>query len=102
IEGANQGEIINLTDRRADASRKGQLDLLQDLGPDRILREFAALERDVAAAPEPDQPMLPHLVMPAHHDVRESDVVMRRLHGNMAAAAERGPADFSELLLVPG
>ncbi|RUU47483.1 DUF763 domain-containing protein [Mesorhizobium sp.] len=102
IEGANQGEIVNLTDRRADASRKGQLELLQDLGPDRILREFAALERDVAAAPEPDQPMLPHLVMPAHHDVRESDVVMRRLHGNMAAAAERGPADFSELLLVPG
>jgi hypothetical protein len=102
IEGANQGEIVNLTDRRADASRKGQLELLQDLGPDRILREFAALERDVATAPEPDQPMLPHLVMPAHHDVRESDVIMRRLHGNVAAAAERGPADFSELLLVPG
>ncbi|TIT30261.1 MAG: DUF763 domain-containing protein, partial [Mesorhizobium sp.] len=102
IEGANQGEIVNLTDRRAHASRKGQLELLQDLGPDRILREFAALERDVATAPEPDQPMLPHLVMPAHHDVRESDIVMHRLHGNMAAAAERGPADFSELLLVPG
>jgi hypothetical protein len=100
IEGANQGEIVNLTDRRAEASRQGQLDLLQDLGPDRILREFAALEPGAASAPE--QPMLPHLVMPAHHDVRESDVVMRRLHGNMAAAAERGPADFSELLLVPG
>ncbi|TIO22669.1 MULTISPECIES: DUF763 domain-containing protein [Mesorhizobium] len=105
IEGANQGEIVNLTDRRADASRKGQLELLQDLGPDRILREFAALERGTAPAPEQapeQQPMLPHLVMPAHHDVRESDVVMRRLHGNMAAAAERGPADFSDLLLVPG
>jgi hypothetical protein len=100
IEGANQGKIVNLTDRRAEASRKGQLDLLQDLGPDRILREFAALERH--GAPPPEQPMLPHLVMPAHHDVRESDVVMRRLHGNMAAAAERGPSDFSELLLVPG
>jgi hypothetical protein len=105
IEGANQGEIVNLTDRRADASRKGQLDLLQHLGPDRILREFTALERGAAPAPqqEPEQqPLLPHLVMPAHHDVRESDVVMRRLHGNIAAAAERGPADFSELLLVPG
>jgi len=100
IEGANQGEIVNLTDHRAEASRQGQLDLLQDLGPDRILREFAALDSDTASAPE--QPLLPHLVMPAHHDVRESDVVMRRLHGNMAAAAERGPADFSELLLVPG
>jgi hypothetical protein len=97
IEGANQGEIVNLTDHRAEASRQGQLDLLQDLGPDRILREFAAL--DAGTAPAPEQP---HLVMPAHHDVRESDVVMRRLHGNMAAAAERGPADFSELLLVPG
>jgi hypothetical protein len=100
IEGANQGEIVNLTDHRAEASRQGQLDLLQDLGPDRILREFAALDGGTAAAPE--QPMLPHLIMPAHHDVRESDIVMRRLHGNMAAAAERGPADFSELLLVPG
>ena len=100
IEGANQGEIVNLTDRRAEASRQGQLDLLQDLGPDRILREFAALHPNTASAPE--QPLLPHLVMPAHHDVRESDVVMRRLHGNMAAAAERGPADFSELLLIPG
>ena len=39
--------------------------------------------------------------MPAHHDVRESDVVMRRLHGNIAAAVERGPTDYSELLLVP-
>src|SRR3954451_2574013 len=62
IEGANQGEIVNLTDRRAEASRQGQLDLLQDLGPDRILREFAALEP--GTAPAPVQPLLPHLVMP--------------------------------------
>jgi hypothetical protein len=40
--------------------------------------------------------------MPAHHDVRASDVMVRRLHGNLAAAADRGPADFSELLLTPG
>ena len=46
--------------------------------------------------------MLPHLVMPAHHDVRPEDIVTRRLHGNLAAAAECGPQDFSELLLVPG
>ncbi|KAA3447306.1 DUF763 domain-containing protein [Mesorhizobium sp. SARCC-RB16n] len=100
IEGANQGEIVNLTDRRAEASRRGQLNLLQDLGPDRILRELVALEP--VTRPAPEQPLLPHLVMPAHHDVRESDVVMHRLHGNMAAATERGPADFAELLLVPG
>jgi hypothetical protein len=44
----------------------------------------------------------PHLVMPAHHDVRGSDVMTRRLHGNLAAAADRGPKDFPELLLTPG
>jgi hypothetical protein len=40
--------------------------------------------------------------MPAHHDVRKSDVFVKRLHGTLAAAAERGPADFPELLLSPG
>jgi hypothetical protein len=40
--------------------------------------------------------------MPAHHDVRSSDVVTRRLHGALAAAADQGPADFADLLLVPG
>ncbi|MGO8095614.1 DUF763 domain-containing protein [Rhizobium leguminosarum] len=103
IEGRSQGEIVNLADRRAERSRRGQLDLLATLGPDRIIREAAALLRAEAPAPEPTaQPMLPHLIMPSHHDVRESDVNMRRLHGNLAAAADRGPADFEELLLVPG
>src|SRR5258708_17329235 len=46
--------------------------------------------------------MLPPLVMPAHHDVRSSDVFTRLLHGTLAAAAERGPADFPDLLLTPG
>ena len=46
--------------------------------------------------------LLPHLVMPLRHDVRSSDVMLKGLHGNLAAAADRGPADFSELLLVPG
>jgi hypothetical protein len=35
-------------------------------------------------------------------DVRSSDVFTRRLHGTLAAAAERGPVDFPELLLTPG
>ena len=101
IEGADQGVIINLTDHRADASRNGQLDLLSDLGPDKILRELSKLDPK-RPKPLPVQAMLPHLVMPAHHDVRASDVHARRLHGNLAAAAERAPKDFSELLLTPG
>ncbi|MEA3032663.1 MAG: uncharacterized protein QOH86_679 [Sphingomonadales bacterium] len=97
IEGRRQGEIVNLADARADGSRRAQLELLSDWGPDRLAREAAALER----APSPE-PLLPHLVMPDHHDVRAGDVVLRRLHGTLAAAAEAGPRDFPELLLVPG
>jgi hypothetical protein len=47
------------------------------------------------------QLLLPHLIMPAHHEVRASDVIVRRLHGSLAAAADRGPKDFPELLLTP-
>jgi hypothetical protein len=100
IDGPQQGTIVNLTDRRAQASRNGQLELLSSLGPDGIARELSALQRH-----QPDRPaqlVLPHLIMPAHHDVRSSDVHVRRLHGNLAAAADRGPVDYPDLLLTPG
>ncbi|WP_092496267.1 DUF763 domain-containing protein [Faunimonas pinastri] len=103
IDGRNQGNIVNLTDRRAKASRLGQIDLLRDLGPDRIASEVAEMEgRTDPPTPPTDQFMLPHLIMPAHHDVRPKDVIIRRLHGALAAAAEAGPTDFADLLLVPG
>jgi hypothetical protein len=107
IEGHTQGNIVNLTDRRAAASRSKQLDLLATLGPDGITRELAAIEASdtVPSAPQvapSAQVELPFLLMPAHHDVRASDVHLRRLHGNLAAAAERGATDFPELLLTPG
>ncbi|MET1028039.1 MAG: DUF763 domain-containing protein [Dongiaceae bacterium] len=104
IEGAGQGEIINLSAHRAAASRRGQLDLLQSLGPDGITRQVSALEGKESkhADPMPQQPLLPHLVMPAHHDVRPADVLAPRLHASLTAAADRGPVDFADLLLVPG
>jgi hypothetical protein len=101
IEGKGQGEIINLTDRRAQASRNGQIGLLTDLGPDKIAREFAKLVRRDDAPITSSAPLLPHLVMPSHHDVRAEDVIVRRLHGNLAAAAENGPKDYADLLLTP-
>jgi hypothetical protein len=97
IDGPGQGEIINLTDRRAGQSRAAQLELLTELGPERIVGELLALDGQ-----QPAQALLPHLVMPAHHDVRSGDVFTRRLHGTLAAAAERAPHDFPELLLTPG
>ena len=129
IDGPSQGTIVNLTDRRAEKSRSAQLDLLDRLGPDGITRELARIEAPQPPQlplqplqpllpqlpqlpllpqslqlpqPQSPQPLLPHLVMPAHHDVRATDVNLRRLRGNLAAAADRGPSDFSELLLTPG
>jgi hypothetical protein len=102
IDGDEQGVIVNLADRRAEASRRRQLDIIVELGPDGIERQLKKLldRRDEGANPR-TQPTLPLLVMPARHDVRPEDIVVRRLRGNLAAAAECGPRDFSELLLVP-
>jgi len=100
IEGPSQGEILNLTHHRASASRLAQLDLLSTHGPDGIAREISALTARANNASA--QPLLPHLVMPEHHDVRSSDIVLRRLQGSLAAAATCGPRDFPELLLVRG
>jgi len=97
IEGAGVGAIVNLTDRRASRSRAGQLELVRE-GPDRVL----ATLRKLADVPAPRPAPAPQLQMPARHDVRASDVLLRRLRGTLAAAAERGPGDFAELLLTPG
>jgi hypothetical protein len=107
IEGQPRGAIVNLTDRRARPSREAQLALLRE-GPGRIVEVVRRIDRgaplaaaDGAGAGGAGE-LLPALALPAHHDVRPGDVVLRRLHGALAAAAERGPVDFADLLLTPG
>jgi hypothetical protein len=102
IEGPGQGEIVILTDHRAEPSRQRQLELLGALGPDGIVRELSKITPCHAKSDSGGAPLLPHLELPAHHDIRADDIVEKRLYGNLAAAAERAPADFSELLLTPG
>jgi hypothetical protein len=72
---------------RADASRKAQLDLLSEMGPNKILGELSKLDPD---KPEPlhAQAVLPHLVMPAHHDVRSSEETTTQASANKASRAE--------------
>jgi hypothetical protein len=96
IHGEPGGSIVNLCDRRAARSRDGQVEIVRH-GPDLAVRELRKMR-----APRPATAPLPHLVMPAHHDVTANDVVLRRLHGTLAAARERGPRDFADLLLTPG
>lgn len=111
VEGPQRGDIVNLADRRAQCSRQAQIGLLHDIGAEGVAREWSRIstpavaalasadpQADLFAASEP----LPHLVMPDHHDVRGKDVVARRLHGALAAAAENGLRDFTELLQQPG
>jgi len=102
IEGPGRGEIVNLTDHRAETSRRMQLELLASLGPDGIACELSRLQANEASCDILREPLLPHLELPAHHDVRAEDIVARRLYGNLAAAADRGPTDFADLLLTPG
>jgi hypothetical protein len=110
IEGRSAGPIVNLADERAQDSRHAGLELVH-AGPDRTVRVLRRFRESGSPAlelfPDPGAgiaPALPgpHLRMPAHHDVRASDVTLRRLHATLAAAAERGPRDFTELLLSPG
>jgi hypothetical protein len=86
IEGPPQGTILNLTDHRAAQARATNVQLAAG-DPEVVV---GALER------------LPHLVLPAHHDVRVEDLDLRRLAGALRVARERGPRDFPELLLTPG
>ncbi|MEM7583952.1 MAG: DUF763 domain-containing protein [Acidobacteriota bacterium] len=107
IDGPRQGEILNLTDTRAAPSRDAQVELIQQ-GPESVTGTLRQLRGDanrslfdLDAGPRPHLTR-PHLTMPAHHDVRISDVQLRRLASNLAAAADRGPVDFPDLLLMPG
>jgi uncharacterized protein len=110
IEGRNVGLILNLADGEAAANRSAGLALvrqgprpvisvLQDLGTGRS-GTLDLFGDDASAAAGPL--FGTHLRMPAHHGVRAADVDLKRLHATLAAAAERGPQDFTELLLLPG
>jgi hypothetical protein len=89
IEGPAHGTLLNLTDHRAAAARSAQLQLIG--APDVAVQQFSRLARSE-----------PHLSLPHRHDVQASDVLLRRLHGTLAAAAARAPVDFADLLLTPG
>ena len=81
IVGQNQGILMNLVDGNAKLAQSAMLELVQER-PEKIL----------SAAK--------HLRMPAHHEVREKDVDLKRLGAVLATAYERDFHDFSELLLL--
>lgn len=83
IYGANQGEILNLTDKDAGKTKTGLLELVKE-SPGKVVAEIRKI------------------VMPSHHDVRVEDVDLKRLGSVLALAHERQVTDFESLLLLEG
>jgi hypothetical protein len=83
IVGKPQGLILNLVDRRAASAQ-------------------AALVTIATEPVESSMKEIRKLTMPAHHDVRASDVDLKRLGAVLAVAHTREIRDFASLLLVEG
>ena len=124
VVGENRGKILNLTDVAADKARDSILEMSHE-EPERILKEIKSLlKADVSLSrslslskgalehgndigvqgslfPELEQESR-SIEMPAHHEVLEQDVDLKRLGGVLATAYESQPKDFESLLLTPG
>jgi hypothetical protein len=93
IEGRPVGDVVNLTDRRADDSRKAQLELVGG-GPDRVIAELTRLREAPLQSKLPFE--APHLRLPMRHDVRARDVDPVRLPLHEADAARARTRQRSE------
>lgn len=83
IYGRNEGQIINVTDKKAEGTRQGIVQIAREK-PAAILEEARKL------------------FMPAHHDVKAKDVDLKRLGSVLAVAYEREGLDMESLLLLEG
>ena len=81
IVGEHQGMLMNLVDAKAKPAQEAMLEIVRD-NPERTLQEARKL------------------TLPAHHDVREANVDLKRLGAVLAIAYERDLRDFASLLLV--
>ena len=83
ICGWNQGAILNLTDKLAEPSRRGILQITGEK-PDRMIAEIQKMR------------------LPSHHPVQAEDVNLKRLGALLALAYEGHLTDFESLLLLRG
>lgn len=83
ICGINQGAILNLTAAEAGSTRNGIVQITTD-DPHHLIKDFQ------------------RLILPAHHEVHEGDVSLKRLGSVLWLAHEQRPENFEELLLLQG
>ena len=83
IYGHNQGLILNVTDKQADTTRNGVVQLTKE-NPAQLLEQIRELQ------------------MPRHHDVKAKDIDLKRLGSVLAVAHEKELLDMESLLLLEG
>jgi uncharacterized protein len=83
ICGESQGQILNLVAHEAIPAQTAMLQIARE-NPDRMLAEIK------------------RVVLPTHHEVKASDVNLKRLGAILYLAQEHRPAEFQDLLLLPG
>lgn len=83
ILGIPEGTIINTVDQQASDAREAMVQFTQE-SPERMLREVRQLK------------------LPAHCDVKASDINHKRLAALLMTTREHPPEDFEQLLLTPG
>jgi hypothetical protein len=81
IVGESQGTIMNLVDTKATPAQEAMLSIVHE-------------------NPESTLSVARHLVMPNHHEVRSSNVDLKRLGAVLAVAYKRDLHNFAELLLT--
>lgn len=83
ICGLNKGQILNLTAKDAKPTKEGIMNISRSQ-PDLMLKEIRKI------------------IMPRHHEVRSSDVNLKRLGSVLALANSGNISAFDDLLLING
>ena len=83
IYGKPGKNILNLVSKDASGAQQGILDILDET-PGRMMKEVM------------------HMQMPSHHDVRTTDIDLKRLGSVLYLAYENDLSDFEGALLLPG
>jgi hypothetical protein len=83
ICGENQGEILNLVDKKADDNKKGILEIVGE-HPEKMMKE------------------IPRMLLPRYCDIKAKDVDLKRLGSILWLAQETETTQFEDLLLLKG
>ena len=83
VYGKNQGLILNLTHQEAKQTKASIMEIASE-NPDRMINEIKKIR------------------LPAHHDVRQKDVDIKRLGTVLALAQDLPTQNFEDLLLLQG